>query len=99
MGDWRWITQVSARIGAGGGLPPTENGMWLDFEGVEMIMPLPPGRIPGARTRLGWLTAHGWHFIFVAEQISPFDERSEQQPTTHERTTNADSALEPTQEP
>lgn len=70
MPDWRWVTQVSA--------PNTlshstysENGMWIDLDGVDTIMLIPPGRVNGARSRIGWLTDMGWHYIFCAEQIDP----------------------------
>lgn len=99
MPDWRWVTQVQHSPSPGNVLPPTMNGMWLDFDGLDSIMPLAPGRYNSARTRLGWLTDTGWHFLFVAEQIDPTAWSGEQQPTTLERTTNADSALESTQEP
>jgi hypothetical protein len=93
--DWRWVTQVQHSPSPGNVLPPTENGMWLDFDGLDQIMPLNE-RYMKERTRLGWLRDNGWHYIFVAEQIDPTVGPGEQQPTTHERTTHADSALEPT---
>jgi hypothetical protein len=103
MPDWRWVTQVQHSPSPGNVLPPTINGMWLDFDGLDSIMPLPSGRYNSANTRLGWLTDTGWHYIFVAEQIDPHDmddliplRAEQQQPTTHERTTHADSAMEPT---
>lgn len=96
MPDWHFVTQVSSTPSPGNWLPPVENGMWIDFDGLDQIMPLPAGRYRGANTRLGWLRDNGWHYIFVIEQIDPTVGPGEQQPTTHERTTHADSALEPT---
>jgi hypothetical protein len=102
MPDWRWVTQIKHTPSPGSVLPPIENGQWIDFDGLDSIMPLPKGRYNGANTRLGWLTDTGWHFIFVVEQIDPtagFPWPGEQQPTTNERTNNADSALESTDQP
>jgi len=99
MSDWRWVTEVKATPSPGGWLPPAINGMWINFSMLDQIMPLPAGRYSGARTRLGWFTHNGWIYIFVAEQIDPnkpLPGPGEQQPTTHERTTHADSAMEPT---
>jgi hypothetical protein len=93
MPDWRWITQVSHSPSPNNVLAPTLNGMWIDFDGLDSVMPLPPGRYNGANTRLGWLSYGNWHYIFVVEQIDP-TLSGEQQPTTHERTIHADSAVE-----
>jgi hypothetical protein len=94
MPDWRWVTQVSHSPSPGNVLPPTMNGMWLDFDGLDSVMPLPHGRYNGASTRLGWLTDQGWHYLFVAEQIDPTTLGEQQQPTT-ERTSDAHSEMEP----
>ena len=94
MPDWRWVTQVKHTPSPGNTLAPVVSGMWINIEQLDQIMPL-AGHHYQAQTRLGWLASNGWHYIFVAEQIDP-TRWGEQQPTTHERTTHADSALEPT---
>lgn len=68
MPDWRFVTQVDA---PGTFVGHTSNGLWVDLDGVDTIMVIPPGRINGARSRLGWMTNIGWQFIFCAEQIDP----------------------------
>ena len=99
MPDWRWVTQVQHTPSPGSVLPPIQNGQWIDLDGLDSIMPLPRGRYNGANTRLGWLTDHGWHYVFVVEQIDPTMSGEQQQPTSNERTDNADSALESTDHP
>jgi hypothetical protein len=102
MPDWRWVTQISHTPSPGSVLPPVQNGQWLDFDGLDSIMPLPHGRYNGANTRLGWLTDHGWHYVFVVEQIDPYAMQRQGeyiQPTNHERTIHADSAVESTDQP
>jgi len=80
--DWRWVTQTSSpNTLAHNTLPPAENGMWIDFDGLDSIMPMPKSSWHGANTRLGWLTAHGWHYLFIIEKVAPSTEGEE--PTTH----------------
>lgn len=72
MPDWRWVTEIRSIPGVRD-LPPATNGLWVDFDGIDTIMPLPEGRYSGARTRLGWVVGHGsgWQFMFVTEQVQP----------------------------
>ena len=95
MTDWRWVTQVQSVPSPGNVLPPTTNGMWINFDSVDTIMPLTRHDYRGAHTRLGWLRDH-WHYIFVAEQIAP---STEGENTNHnnpqKEESNAGSEMEP----
>jgi hypothetical protein len=94
--DWRWVTQVQSPGSLHGSvLKPSLVGQWIDIDGVDSIMPYDAPYHP-AKTRLGWMTNSGWHYLFVAEQIVPVipDEANN---NPQEGESNAHNALESTQ--
>ena len=67
MPDWRWVTSVRNIPAAGA--PQIIEGMWIDFDGLDQIMPLTAHDYRGAHTRLGWMTSEGWQHMLIAEAI------------------------------